>query len=552
MTPKPASAPPGGQQAGFRGAFQWLLYSLFAIGTLARIAPLFDQGGRLLRQFPSEDGYLMLTIARNLALGHGMSTAAGTIPTNGTQPLFNLIEAVGFILVGGDKRMGVLFALVLQVLINIFCAFAIARLARTLLRDRPVLARYVPGLAAALWYVSSINVPHAMNCLETGLYGTLVVMSVHRWYQLWLARRSERSANRAAVQVGILLGLTFWARIDAAFLIGAITLTHLTMGVRSDGLSSARVRLIESVLMGGVSVAVASPWLLNNLIRFGSPMPISGTAQSAYTELGYNLKILPPKLFEYVSVLVPIPLRVELTPVVWTAALLCVLAYVAFVLFVVRRMNADERTLSVAVLLMAAALATYYGIVFGASHFVNRYLFPLSPFTALFAAVIAVLTVQGAGTGRGPAVAWAFGLVVVALSLVGHARQYLHGTHHDHFQVVEWVEANVPERTWVAAIQTGTLGFFHDRTINLDGKVNPDALSHKLVDKIADYVAYGHFGPEQGQIDYLADWTGLDPIYHRYPIFQQYFELIVNDSQKNLAVMRRRAEPLPEPPPPEP
>ena len=84
-----------------------LCSSLIAVGFVARVLPLFDFGGRLLQQFPTEDGYLMLTIGRNVALGHGMSTADGTIPTNGTQPLFNLIEALCFWLVGADRRGGV-------------------------------------------------------------------------------------------------------------------------------------------------------------------------------------------------------------------------------------------------------------------------------------------------------------------------------------------------------------------------------------------------------------------------------------------------------------
>ena len=76
------------------------------VGTAARVAPLFDQGGRLFRQFPSEDGYLMLTMARNMALGHGLSVSNGTVATNGTQPAVTALGAVLFVLADGDKRAG--------------------------------------------------------------------------------------------------------------------------------------------------------------------------------------------------------------------------------------------------------------------------------------------------------------------------------------------------------------------------------------------------------------------------------------------------------------
>ena len=70
--------------SGWARACLWLL---LATGIVARLSPLLDPGHRLFWLFMSEDGYLMQTVARNLALGLGMSTADGTMPTNGVQPL---------------------------------------------------------------------------------------------------------------------------------------------------------------------------------------------------------------------------------------------------------------------------------------------------------------------------------------------------------------------------------------------------------------------------------------------------------------------------------
>ena len=90
-----------------------------AVGLVARILPLFDIGGRLLRQFPTEDGYLMLTIARNLALGKGFAVADGTIATNGTQPLATFLYASAFWLTGGERSAGVGIVLALQVVLGL-------------------------------------------------------------------------------------------------------------------------------------------------------------------------------------------------------------------------------------------------------------------------------------------------------------------------------------------------------------------------------------------------------------------------------------------------
>jgi len=93
----------------------------------------------------------MLQIARNIAIGNGMSTAAGTLPTNGTQPLTTFLWAGCFRLAGGDKSLGVTYVHVLQMVIGAFAAFALYRLGRFLLRDHPAGAG-LAALASAVWY----------------------------------------------------------------------------------------------------------------------------------------------------------------------------------------------------------------------------------------------------------------------------------------------------------------------------------------------------------------------------------------------------------------
>jgi hypothetical protein len=171
----------------------------------------------------------------------------------------------------------------------------------------------------------------------------------------------------------------------------------------------------------------------------------------------------------------------------------------------------------------AALLATYYGAFFGAAHFLSRYTAPISILAALFTMGLAMTALPGAGLRL------AF-LGAVALLAVGlDAREYRARHEHQHFQVVDWVAANVPDDVWVGAIQTGTLGFWHDRTINLDGKTNPDALKARDAHGFEQYVI-------GSPIMYLADWRGIvgwaewaDPP----------FSVIVDDPAKNLGVLKR-------------
>jgi hypothetical protein len=505
---------------------------LATVGIGARLVTFLDRDGRLLRQFPTEDGYLMLTIARNLALGKGMSTADGYIPTNGTQPLFNFVETIGFVLAGGDKKFGVAWTLGCHVVIACLAAYGIFLLIRQTLRTRPKIAERAAWLGAALWLASPVALPHTMNCLETGLYAALVVYCLVAWQRLWI-RRGERPAFRLACGVGFSLGVAFWARIDAIFVIFAVTAGHLWMGWRRDGLGALKARLVESLVMGSVSVVVASPWLISNELRFGSVMPISGVAQSHGSSFGSNLSEVPSKLLEYGSVIVQLPQSLEKTP-----ALLVPLAlYGLGVVWLLRKANPEERVSLLVFGGLSALYVCYYGLLFGAPHFVGRYLFPLSIFGVMIAAVVAVLAYDACTEAvRWLPVAIAGGALVFVCGL--HVRAYVKGKNHQHFQVVDYVQEHIADAEWVGAVQTGTLGFFHDRTVNLDGKVNPAALQMLLRRRTPQYVVEGRFGPEQAPIEWLVDWVGISAFMREEPI-PSHFDLVLASPEANLAVLHR-------------
>lgn len=508
---------------------------LFGIGVVSRLAPLLDDGGRLLEQFPTEDGYLMLTIARNLGLGNGMSTAAGTIPSNGTQPLVTLLWALGFSAVDGDKVAGVAVALAIQFLVASLCAWGIVRLGRVVFSSRAD-AREISLLAAATWYASPVALPHTMNCLETGLYGLVVVAVAYcfaqnedAWGRPWPWSRT--------IAMGVLLGIAFWSRNDATFLILAACLTYL-LGLGTAKRIAFPRRLARSMAMGSVSIAVASPWLLFNYLEFGHIVPISGQAERMFVEFAHNLPHLPIVLVEYFAMVLPIPYELESNPVLIAFCTLGVLAGGVFVVAIARRAEPLERRLIVFTSLYLAGLCIFYGLYFGASYFLTRYLFPVSALIVLLWSHLA-WTIWRHGVQEHGGLARAAPLVLLALVAGLNLRLYQRGAEHPHFQVVEWVRENVASDVWVGAIQTGTLGYFHDRTINLDGKVNPEALAARLEGEIPAYVV-------RKNLQYLADWAGPDSLVRwieRYPAIAAHFEVVVEDQPGNLVVLGRKPIP---------
>jgi hypothetical protein len=521
------SAGPQSHGAGVRvsGAVRFLTALLLTIGVVTRLLPLLDRGGRLLRQFPTEDGYLMLTIARNLASGHGLSTAAGSIPTNGTQPLVNFLYALGYLVTGGDKRLGVLIALLWQFAFAVATAWFLWRLGKFIWQSR-AWGRSAAALASAAWFASPQGLPHTMNCLETGAYAMVVVL-----FALYFTRAALDPAPRPrwklALISGLFLGLAFWVRNDAVFLSASACLFLLFFDSKVVWHPSLR-GMVEALVAGLTAAACASPWMIYSLRNFGSVVPISGTSQSFAAGLGSHIELLPVKLLEYASIVLGVPLRYESRPLVVVLGVLLSILLVVAALWIVFRCTGRERCVAVLLLIFGTGLSAYYGLVFGAPHFLGRYLFPLSPF-------IALLVVGWLHDRARRIPPWAMRLaaaVLLPLIIAQHVRIYALGTDHMHFQVVQWIEANTSEEDWVGAVQTGTVGYFHDRTINLDGKVNPEALRARMSDRIFEYVL-------QRDIEVLADWYGIE-VWAQSRELAAHFEVVVADPVENLSVLRRR------------
>lgn len=519
----------------------WLAATLGIVGLVSRVAPLADRDGRLLRQFPTEDGYLMLTIARNLALGHGMSTADGTAPTNGTQPLATFLWAACALAAHADRFRTVAAVLVLELLFAIATAVVVYLLARVVLGEGPR-TKHRALLAAAGWFACETIAEHSMNCLESGLYALLATGAF-----LVLLRGGARQASPRWgrwIAGGAILGVAFWARNDVVLLCAAVAVSHLVWGLPG---APERLwhRFLEVASAGVVVALIAAPWVIFNTLRFGHPVPVSGRSESLDVAAGENLGQVGRAIFGYATLFLPIPVQLSQHLVVEIASLLGVAVYAWLTWSAVRRSQHEAlRRTWIFAAVSTLFFSLFYGLFFGAPYFVSRYFLVLTPFYAIAwgAAVDAARDPLEARWRLLPA---AGGLVVVALAVGLNLREYRHGAQHQHFQVASWVEAHVPPSVWVGAPQSGTVGYFHDRTLNLDGKVNPSAFEARRDGRLPQYII-------DGPIEYIADW---EPIASPVPLpgvavalgdtgMSSAFEVIVDDHAQNLAVLRRIHRPF--------
>ncbi len=521
-------------------AENWLLaitaYA-FLLGLAARLFPLTDLQHRLFWQYMTEDGYLLQTVARNLAGGLGMSVSAGTIPTNGVQPLFTFVSALLFKLVSGDKADGIILVTLVSLLIALLSTWLLQRIARRLF-DELGLPSQLTWLAAALWFAAPHIIRHSMNGLETGLYWLMMLLTVNYWLA---ASRESASPLTLAEQLslGVLLGLTFLARNDAVFFIAALLLSHLLVRPASSALKQ---RVIEALVAGATSVVVASPWLINNYRLFGSIVPISGKAESYGAHFGHNLLHVPATFIDSALLYAPIPSSLESNTTIALIMLLATLGIAAGVRTLAAYGHAITRQILLLTLILSLEISAYYGLMFGATHFMQRYFSVLTPllWISVFAWA-ARLALRSQTVWLLPLFALLATGIASGFAVRDWQRGYALGTAQEHENVVQWVQANVPDSDWVGAVQSGTLGYFHDRTINLDGKVNPAALQAKIQHgNVLDYVIHS-------PIVYIADWSSngfaawTDPT--RHPDFARQFQVIYRNDRDNVMVMQRITKP---------
>ena len=517
---------------------RWLavltLYALL-LGIIARLFPLADIQHRLFWQYMTEDGYLLQTVARNLANGLGMTVSDGTIVTNGFQPLFAFLSAGLFMLAHGSKTTGIVLVTLVSLLIALASAWLVQRITRRVYREL-ALPVSLSWLAAALWFVAPHIIRHSMNGLETGLYWLMMLFAVDNWMRM-TTPGSSRLGLMQQLWLGILLGLVFLARNDAVFFIAALLLTHLLLHPAAFTL---RQRLADVLIAGATSIMVASPWLINNVRLFGSIVPISGKAESYGAHFGNNLAHIPATILDSSLLYLPVPSRMEGSLI--TAVL--ALAVLAGMASGIRKLSHPERPATRQIMLLTAILllemTAYYGLMFGASHFLQRYFSILTPLLWMLTfGWIASLSQLSPNRQQQFVVTLSLAAILIASGFAWRdwQRGYALGTAQEHENVVRWVTANVPDSVWVGAIQSGTLGYFHDRTINLDGKVNAAALMAKI--QHGDVLDYAIHSP----IEYIADWSSngfaawTDPA--RHPAFARQFRVIYRNDPANVMVMQR-------------
>jgi len=296
-----------------------------------------------------------------------------------------------------------------------------------------------------------------------------------------------------------------------------------------------RRRAAETAGIAVGAAAISLPWLVHNLRGFGSVMPLSGYAHLRAGDVGANLRAAAVALFEQLAVVVSFEFSPAQQSALFAAAGGAGFAAAAALVIRRRTWEPGAGAVALAAAIFGGGLLGFYVFLFDAPYFVRRYLFPLSPLLALAWGTVAYGLWRRLDASRvrlgGPVLA----ALLLANFLVRDGFM-VRGPWRGGalFRNVDWVEGHVTADTWVGAFQSGTLGFFHDRTINLDGKVNPEALRAIRERRHQSYVV-------ESPIQFVVDWdTILEPWSQSDASLRRHFEWVLRDPADNFAVLGRR------------
>lgn len=414
-----------------------------------------------------EDGFYLLTVANYLGTAHHLLYNYGRTAT-GIQPLITFVfAAVAWVVhaFNGDR-----WSLVRVLIFFNTCLFTLFawQMAAISGQFAPPERRNLVFILAFYLVIFDFSLFRLFNYgLETGIYVLLISCAFRITLRI---NRAGAATWTDAFSLGVISGFAGLARIDYGVLL-AIVFAFLLF---------RRLMTIMQVLVCGLTaLVIISPWFLFVHSTIGSWMPSSGQMESG--------RITLAQLNRFVS------MAESLLPNIatWTfhfsgpysLPVVFGCASVAFLVVLLVRSPETRRQLTAPggflylarPWLTAVLILTFIYIVsFSVVGFYTRYTTPLVIITV---PLVALLLADQKFVNRAPA------LVIAPLLLVFLAFDLLslHGgnTGSNWILTAGYVHQYYPD-DYVAAFQSGTIGYFDPNVDNLDGKLNYDPCARPL------------------------------------------------------------------------
>ncbi|MER3522987.1 MAG: hypothetical protein C4326_02695 [Ignavibacteria bacterium] len=228
-----------------------LLLTNTALRLVAALQPLEAVDQRTL----TDDTYLALTIARNIA--RGLGPLYGNAFTNGFQPLSVFLIAPAFVLFPNDHFAPLRAALLLLTLFDTLALFVLHRFVRRLSSFAST-----PIVASVAWIASPYTLSMALNGLET-LIAVFFILASLTYFHSINHRYTTTGQLRHYLFLGLLLGGAILARIDTGLLAVALAAMFVWQHRRQwdTRTSIALLRMVAGTLAARFPLGDVCVWI---------------------------------------------------------------------------------------------------------------------------------------------------------------------------------------------------------------------------------------------------------------------------------------------------
>jgi len=443
---------------------------------------LLDQG------LVQDDAFYYYVIAHHI-IEQGQSSFDGINLTNGYHPLWQAITLPVFYFSHGNAAVRTILGIASFLdLISIFIFYKILQ--------RVIKNKYVILTGVAILAFHGTIIRTWFNGLETALSIFSLLWLLHQFVCI---RQAGTTSLKDHLWLGVIAAISFLSRTDNAIIIFCIFLFLYLPPALSK--KEWRYGLTAST----VFIALISPWLLWNIIHFGSIVQISGKIRDN-TWLTNGMPVERPLLDQLlygVSSSIT-PMKIVFEKMFSPTFLKISLGYIYFCLFALSLFFAQRNHLSLRKNLylfipFIAGVLVLFLYHTGVRHFVRGWY--NATILLIFTLVICLVLDEIKPFAKFHKIQ--FFIILAAQLILYSPYSYTKSPKEirldDRVAIAEWINTNTPPDAIIGAANAGIMGYYSNRTvINLDGVVNERAFDARISNQLQQYI-------RDAQISYLAD-----------------------------------------------
>lgn len=504
--------------------FSWIIIS---VGFLFQLSYLFTSTAALAHRPFEEDSFIIMTVTRNIAMGKGLTIDGKTI-TGGVQP-GSFIYIIAHIASGFDKWDALRWARFLNLIGSFFSGYMLYRLSRLILKKEPIAYAHTLSLfSSALWIGSYQVFRINLNGYETvfAMCALLIVLELY-------LRRWDCDLQKIRffdIVLGFAMGFSILCRVDLGFL--SVGLAGWYFFVNSERYKRKFVSILTWAI---ISLIITLPWWIFNIWLDGSIMPLSGKAtRLQVTFNGHGHSILQ-SFIRTLDALFEIPFISLYAPyqwgnsIIWLIVRLILLLIIGLLFWKSRKKIASLFSLINwkpigGLFIFAFLLIIYYIFVHGAWWFMKRYLHPVRTLLFIFSGIyiLSLVTVLVNLCKNKILYKIIFSFLSILILCISFFQWFITYNDTDSNMLmpsVTFLRDYYPSAR-IGAFQSGTLGYFLDNVVNLDGKSNPNAYHAARDDNVINYILNNNIG-------IISDWPEVVEKYCNYDEFLNYYRPMI-------------------------